>query len=93
MPGIFDKWPPSWKMLSTIYKYSRQVDLIGNFHNFIFKLRKSNWNIVVMSCSWKLLVKKGVFSTSAKPHPNPHGNPQSIKHSIKALQKKPHMVM
>jgi len=31
-------------------------------------------------------------STNAKPHPNPHGNPQSIN-PIKALQKKPHMIM
>jgi hypothetical protein len=27
-------------MLSTIYQYNKQVDLIGNFHNFIFKLKK-----------------------------------------------------
>jgi hypothetical protein len=35
MLGIFGKWPPNRKMLSIIYQYNRQVDLIGNYHNFI----------------------------------------------------------
>jgi hypothetical protein len=41
MLGIFSKWPLDWNMLSTIYQYSRQVDLVGNCHNFILKLKKS----------------------------------------------------
>jgi hypothetical protein len=32
--------PCSWKVLSTIYQYSKQINLIGNFHNFILKIKK-----------------------------------------------------
>ncbi len=41
MLKIFSKYPPSWKTLSTIYQYSRWIDLIGNYHNFIFKWKIS----------------------------------------------------
>jgi len=43
---------------------NRQIDLIDNCQNFILKLKKSQLKYnCKMSCSWKLLVKKG-FSTS-----------------------------
>jgi hypothetical protein len=81
-------------MISTIYQYTRQVDLIGNCHRFILKLKKiqlkQSCKCCVLEKIW--LKKGGGGSTSAKPHPNPHGNPQSIN-PIKALQKNPHTIM
>jgi hypothetical protein len=64
MSRIFSKWPHSWKMLSTIYQYSIRINLIGNFHNSIYFLKNPIETQLQMSCNWKLLVKKGGFSTS-----------------------------
>jgi hypothetical protein len=49
-------------MLSTIYQYSKQVDLIGNFHKFILKSKKSQ---LKHSCKCHVVenfwLKKGIF--------------------------------
>ncbi len=59
--GIFDKIPPSWKLLSTIYQFSLWIDLIGNYHNSIFKLKNSGCKSRLVE---NFLVKKRGFCTS-----------------------------
>jgi hypothetical protein len=45
-----------------MYQYNIQVDLIGNCHNFIFKLRESQLKHSYKCCVVEnFLVKKGVF--------------------------------
>jgi len=45
MLGVFGKWPPSWKMFSTIYQYSKWVHAWQGLNmqileNFTFPLFK-----------------------------------------------------
>jgi hypothetical protein len=62
--GIFGKIPHSWKVFPTMYQFNWWVDLIGNCHYFIYKLKNSNCNIVVDHIWLKLFWWKRGFSTS-----------------------------
>jgi hypothetical protein len=65
--GIFGKIPPSWKLFSSIYQFNWWVDLIGNFHYYIFKLKIYSCNIVVNHVQLKRfwLKKRGFLLVQA----------------------------
>jgi len=62
--GIFGKIPHSWKLLSTIYRFSWWVDLIGNCHYLFKNIKFQLWHNCKSHLVEIFLVKKGGFSTS-----------------------------